>query len=222
MNKKNPYGMGSEYNPDDILKHVPDRPGGLVDFDASQDIFTSASAGQDNEQDAGAVAENTGPDITFEQLRSLAKEHLCPSCPAAKEADDTRLRSLAEIDNMRKRVQKEKDEAIKFAASNVLSDILPALDNLDLALEHAKGQDSCKDFFIGVDMTRKLLLDTLKNHGLVVIGSAGELFDPSVHEAVGTSQDPRVADGAVSAILNKGYKLHDRLLRPARVIVCKK
>ncbi|MDR1359654.1 MAG: nucleotide exchange factor GrpE [Deltaproteobacteria bacterium] len=244
MNKKHPYGIDPKFDPEEILRHPQDRPAPPhLDFDQPQEIFTSAAAGRSPHNPEPSLVDDATPDlrdvaernsgeeagpenadrgITYEELAALAKEHLCPNCPAAAEAEDLRLRSLAEIDNVRKRMSKEHEESVKFAASNVLSDILPALDNLDLALEHARGRTACRDFFTGVEMTRKIMLDALKNHGLLVIGSAGEEFDPSVHEAVGTNQDPQVDDGAVSAVLTKGYRLHGRLLRPARVIVCKK
>ncbi|MDR1242033.1 MAG: nucleotide exchange factor GrpE [Deltaproteobacteria bacterium] len=246
MNKKNPYGMDPKFDPEEILQRPQDRLSPpRMDFDEPREVFTSAAAGRaphnfepplfdgaepdsDSapERNAGEGAkpapENAGYGITYEELAALAKEHLCPNCPTAGEAEDLRLRSLAEMDNARKRMLKEHEESVKFAASNVLSDILPALDNLDLALEHARGRTACRDFFTGVEMTRKIMLDALKNHGLLAIGSEGEEFDPSIHEAVGINQDSKVDDGAVSAVLTRGYKLHGRLLRPARVIVCKK
>lgn len=140
---------------------------------------------------------------------------------AMAEAEEIRLRALAEADNARKRLLREKDEAVRFAASAVLSDIIPSLDNLDLALEHAKGNAACKDFFVGVEMTRKLLMEALQKHGLSQVGAVGEIFDPAIHEAMSLVQDPAVPDGAISALMTRGYKLHDRLLRPAKVIVAK-
>lgn len=207
MNRNNPYDNSSDFNPDDILDNLKDRRS-VPDMGEQQEVFTAATG------DAEVLSD--------QELARQARERICPECPSGKEADETRLRALAEVDNIRKRMLKEKEESIRFAASNVLADILPALDNLDLALEHAKGQVACKDFFIGVDMTRKLMLDALKRHGLDPVGSIGEVFDPAVHEAVGMNADPDVDNGAICTILNKGYKLHERLLRPARVVVCKK
>ena len=208
MNKKNPYGYNSmEFNPDDISGNLQDRHA-VPDMGDPQELFTTAGGG------AAEVLSDSA-------LADLAKQRLCPQCPTAKEAEEVRLRAFAEVDNMRKRMLKEKEEAIKYAASKVLNDILPSLDNLDLALEHAKNQAACKDFFVGVEMTRKLLLDALKNHGLEPVGGTGEVFDPAIHEAVGVAPSSEVDNGAVCSILSKGYKLHDRLLRPARVVVCK-
>lgn len=201
MKRKNPYEVNNDFNPDDILDNLKN---------------------QAAPEAAAFEAEEAGGTASGGETAHLSPQE-CPHCKeAAKEVEDIRLRALAEVDNIRKRVVKEKEEAIKFAASNVLTDILPALDNLDLALEHAKGQEACKDLLVGVEMTRKLMLDALKKHGLEVVGQVGEEFDPAFHEAMGMSPSPEVENGAICAILNKGYKLRERLLRPARVIVCKK
>lgn len=155
---------------------------------------------------------------------ALAEEcarRICPSCPVRQEAEDARLRALADLDNAKKRLERERGEQIRFAAEKVLSDIIPSLDNLDLALRHAGTNDACKDFVTGVRMTRKLLQEALAKHGLTRIGEEGEEFDPAVHEAVGMVAHHDVPDNHVCALLSHGYKLHDRLLRPARVMVCK-
>lgn len=156
-------------------------------------------------------------------------EH-CSNCDATElaaqramaEAEEIRLRALAEADNARKRFLREKDEAIRFAASSVLADIIPSLDNLDLALDHAKGNEACKDFFVGVEMTRKLLLEALQKHGLTRVGGVGDEFDPALHEALCTAASDTVPEGCICTLMNRGYKLHDRLLRPAKVVVSKK
>lgn len=177
--------------------------------------------------EAEAEAEAQAPEQ--EERRENPVEN-CPNCDASDEAakramaeaEDIRLRALAEADNARKRFLREKDEATRYAASAVLSDIIPALDNLDLALEHAKNSEACKDFLVGVEMTRKLLLEALQRHGLTQVGAVGEAFDPTVHEALSMAASDEVEDGCIVMLMNRGYKLHDRLLRPAKVIVCKK
>lgn len=157
-------------------------------------------------------------------------EERCGNCESTElaaqralaDAEEIRLRALAEADNARKRFLREKDEATRYAASSVLSDIIPALDNLDLALEHAKGNEACKDFLVGVEMTRKLLLEALQRHGLKPVGAVGEIFDPAVHEALSMAPHDEVPNGAICMLMTRGYMLHDRLLRPAKVVVCKK
>lgn len=142
-------------------------------------------------------------------------------CPKCAEAEKARLLALADLENARKRLAREKEEYLKFAGESVIADILPALDNLDLALAYAPEGPECKNFVIGVDMTRKLLLDALAKHGLQAIGALGETFDPAFHEAVEMKSNPDYASGQICGLINKGYRLKDRLLRPARVAVCK-
>lgn len=166
--------------------------------------------------------EPQGVDIDDATLAEMCKQRICPDCPVKKEADDAQLRAMAELDNARKRMAREREEQIRFAAESVLSDIIPSLDNLELALQHAGGNDACKDFITGVRMTRDLMLETLKKHGLQPVGRLGEEFDPAVHEAMGMTNSPDVPEGCIANMLSQGYTLNGRLLRPARVMVCKK
>jgi molecular chaperone GrpE len=193
-------------------------------YHAAQRLF-GEDAGQTETEAFAREEENAFPLPEPE----LQEPPFCPRCKAAEEnaarvlaeAEDTRLRALAECDNLRKRLLREKEEAGRYLASAVLSDILPSLDNLDLALEHAGNNEACKDLITGVEMTRKLLLDSLRRHGLEQVGEAGEPFDPGLHEAVSTVSRPDLPEGSIAVLLSRGYKLHDRLLRPARVAVCK-
>ena len=133
--------------------------------------------------------------------------------------NDRRLRALAEAENIKKRLVKEKEEFVKFAAEGILADLLPVLDNLDLAIRHGQGVSGCKDVLLGVEMTRKVFLDTLAQHGLEAFGQPGEPFDPNLHEAVSVEAAPGTPEGRVLAVQLKGYRLRGRLLRPAKVVV---
>lgn len=177
-------------------------------------------------------ASDSAPDVVTPEEDALAAlsddvlagecvRRVCPGCQVKKDAEDTRLRALAELDNARKRLERERGEQVRFASEKVLADIIPSLDNLDLALMHAGSNAACEDFIAGVCMTRKLLQDALAKHGLAVVGEVGEIFDPAVHEAVGMANNVDVPDNHVCSLLTSGYKLHDRLLRPARVMVSK-
>lgn len=165
-------------------------------------------------------AKATDLSLSEEELTALCKSHVCPKCQVMAQAEDLRLRSLAEAENTRKRLARETEELRRYAGQSVLADLLPVLDNLDLALNHAPA-DGCKDFVMGVDMTRKVFLDILKNHGLTAVDETGVLFDPNRHEALGAVQDPNLPDGFVTQVAMKGYVLKDRLLRPAKVLVNK-
>ena len=156
-----------------------------------------------------------------EDLERLCREQICPTCDTGREAEETRLRALAEMDNFKKRLQRERDEQVRYAAENVLADLLPTLDNLDLALQYGSRVEACKDMLTGVEMTRKLLLDALKNHGLEVVGREGDPFNPEHHEAMGQEESAEMDNGHILRVMQKGYKLRERLLRPAKVIVSK-
>ncbi|MFZ2490889.1 MAG: nucleotide exchange factor GrpE [Thermoanaerobaculia bacterium] len=134
----------------------------------------------------------------------------------AQELRDRYVRVLADFDNFRKRSEREKQDFFKYALGGIMKDLLPVIDNFDRALEHAEEGD---DFHKGVLMIYKQLFDTLQKNGLKPVDEAGIRFDPNVHEAVVREDDPTVPSHTVVAVLQKGYFLHDRLVRPAMVKV---
>lgn len=158
----------------------------------------------------------------IEALSAACQERVCPHCTVRQEAEDVRLRALAEMDNFKKRLQRDKEEQVKYAAEAVLADLLPVLDNLDLAIQYGSREEACKDLLMGVTMTRKLFLDALKNHGLAPVGEMGEEFNPEVHEAVAHENREDMEPGKVAVLHQQGYTLKDRLLRPAKVAVSRK
>jgi molecular chaperone GrpE len=129
---------------------------------------------------------------------------------------DRYLRTLADFENVRKRTEREKADFFKYALANVLRDMLPVLDNFDRALDHAEEGD---EFHKGVLLIYKQLFDVLERHGLKTIDEKGVHFDPNIHEGVVREENPSVPSHTVVEILQKGYFLHDRLLRPALVKV---
>ncbi len=175
------------------------------------------------EETAIPVVEEDAPqesrEVQDEELLESYKQRICPSCDVASEAEEVRLRALAEMENFKKRLQREKDEQTRYATESVLGDLLPTLDNLDLALQYGGQSEVCKDMLTGVEMTRKLLLDAVKRHGLEPVGTVGEEFDPALHEAIGQEESPEHEAGRILRVMQKGYTLKERLLRPAKVIV---
>jgi molecular chaperone GrpE len=157
-----------------------------------------------------------------ENLDLLCRTHVCPACAVKAEAEDARLRAIAELENVKKRLKREQEESVRFAAEGVLGDLLPSLDTLDRAIEYGHEQEACKDVIQGVEMTRKLLLDALKAHGLEACGACGEAFNPERHEAVGFDRRTDLDEGVVCVVAQRGYLLKDRLLRPAKVLINKK
>lgn len=133
-----------------------------------------------------------------------------------KKLNDRYLRTLADFENFRKRSDREKGEYFKQALAGTMKDLLPVLDNFDRALDHAEEGD---DFHRGVALIYKQLFDALQKSGLKPFGEKGVPFDPNVHEAVVTERDPSLPNHTVKEVLQKGYLLHDKLLRPALVKV---
>ncbi|QGY41685.1 nucleotide exchange factor GrpE [Pseudodesulfovibrio cashew] len=178
---------------------------------------------EDVETEDAVEEMETEVSLSQEELVALCKESVCPGCDVYKEAEGVRLRALADSENVKKRLQREADEMRKYAGESILADLLPILDNLDLALAHTDNLDAaCKNFVIGVDMTRKLFLDAVKGHGLERVEAVrGGDFNPEIHEAVGTVEDGELSDNQIAQIVQGGYFLKGRLLRPAKVMVNK-
>lgn len=183
---------------------------------------TEAEEAVETEASAETAAEAQPRELTDDELKALCRERICPGCDIGAEAEDIRLRALAELENTRRRLEKDKEDFRKYATEKVLGDLLPVLDNLDLALMHTPESDACKNFVMGVEMTRKAFLDVLSSNGLIPVGEANEEFTPERHEAVG--QDPRddMDEGIVTQVMQRGYLLNGRLLRPAKVMVSTK
>lgn len=172
-------------------------------------------------------AQNTDPSQTPETqpeegAEDISLEAEVERLKAALAAEsDRRLRGLAEAENLKKRLIKEKEDFQKYATESLIADLLPVLDHLDLALTHGREIEACKDFMVGVDMTRKAFVDILAHHGVTEFGQVGEPFSPETHEALGAMvQDDLPAD-VVAKVVQRGYTLRGRLLRPAKVMVNK-
>ena len=139
----------------------------------------------------------------------------------AAENYDKYLRAVAELDNYRKRAIRDKADAIKYGNENLLRDILPLVDSVDRALEHADTSDDFEAFKKGLKMLHEQLLCCLKKYGVEVIDTAGKDFDPNVHEAMLQVVSDEHETGKVVNEFERGYLLNGRLLRPAKVCVCK-
>ncbi len=135
---------------------------------------------------------------------------------------DQALRDRADIDNTRKRLQREKEDAVRYANGSLLERLLPVLDNFELGMTEARrtaGEGSA--VLVGMGMVQKQLEGFLSESGMTIIDAAGQKFDPNLHEALGEEANAEVPEGNVIRVQRKGYKLRDRLLRPASVFVSK-
>jgi molecular chaperone GrpE len=140
----------------------------------------------------------------------------------AGENYDRFLRLSAEFENFKKRMEKEKNDAYKFATENLIKELLPVLDNLERALDHGEARTDPQGLLAGVELTLKGLHAALEKFGVATVDASGKEFDPNLHEAVMVQEDARQPGGTVLNQLQKGYLLHSRLIRPAMVVVSKK
>ncbi|MCX6958647.1 MAG: nucleotide exchange factor GrpE [Verrucomicrobiae bacterium] len=136
---------------------------------------------------------------------------------------DQSLRTAADLENYRKRMIREKEEAIRYANMGLLEKLIPILDNFELGLEVAKTAPdvSAASIVQGLSMVQRQLFDFVKEHGITAVEAIGQQFDPKLHEAIGHESHEQVPEGNVISQVRRGYKLADRLIRPAAVIVSK-
>ena len=162
-----------------------------------------------------------------EQTEEVSQEEILQNKIAELEAanadlKDQMLRRQAELENYRKRLIRDKEEAVQFANESLIRDILGFLDNMDRALAAAKNGGDLNALIEGFEMTQNQLLSTLdKNWGLKGIDSVGQEFDPSLHEACMMTIDENLDKETVLEEFQKGYTLHDRVIRPSKVKIGK-
>jgi molecular chaperone GrpE len=129
------------------------------------------------------------------------------------------LRSVADLENYRRRMAREKDELRKYATTGLLEELIPALDNLRLGLQSAEQNEETRAIVSGFAMVATQLNAALEQHGLSAINPDGKSFDPTLHECVAHQPHDSIPENHVIQVLRPGYQLHDRLLRPASVVV---
>ncbi|TQP49882.1 nucleotide exchange factor GrpE [Vibrio cholerae] len=139
-----------------------------------------------------------------------------------KEQQDSVLRARAEVENMRRRSEQEVDKARKFALSRFAEELLPVIDNLERAIQAADGEvEAIKPLLEGVELTHKTFVDTIAKFGLKEINPHGEAFNPEFHQAMSIQESAEHEPNTVMFVMQKGYELNGRVLRPAMVMVSK-
>jgi len=134
---------------------------------------------------------------------------------------DQLLRSQAELENFRKRSRREHEEALRYREMDLLRDLMPVLDNVLRAVDAAAKATDIESLRSGFRMTAQQIEKVLESHGCKAIETEGKLFDPNVHDAICQQVVADVAEGTIVGMANRGYRLHDRVVRPAQVIVAK-
>jgi molecular chaperone GrpE len=132
---------------------------------------------------------------------------------------DLYMRTYAEMENIKKRGIKEREELAKYANESLIKEILPVIDSLEKAISYARDDENSSALIEGLKLTRDGLMKTLEKAGLEEVEAIGKPFDPNFHEAVSQQRDDTVAPGHVMIELQKGYALNGRLIRPSTVVV---
>lgn len=166
---------------------------------SSEDTDSAQSIGPDGES---AEATESATEASSERDQELAKLR------------EALLRTQADMHNLEKRTQRDLEKARKFMFEGLMRDLVPVIDSLDQALEASEQAED-----EGLALVRKLLLDSLGRHGLAAIDAEGQKFDPEWHEAMSMQPSAEHDPNTVLMVLQTGYRLHDRLIRPARVII---
>lgn len=157
------------------------------------------------------------PRTQLDEARSLADEER----RRGETYLDLAQRAQADFQNYKRRVENERGQLVKDANADLLRQVLPVLDDLERALAHVPGELAEHSWAQGVQLIWTKLGGILEGQGLERIGTAGEAFDPYVHEAVAYEEHPEYDEGQVAAIYRPGYRLHERVLRPAQVTVAR-
>ena len=181
----------------------------------------SVSAGEQEQAAQGATVDEALDSLEQQKIAELESE-LAKAKAQIEEQQDSVLRARAESDNARRRAQGEIDKAKKFALEKFASELLPVIDNMERALMSADAEnEAIKPVLEGVELTHKSFIATVQKFGLEVVDPQGEPFNPDLHQAMSMQESADVAPNTVIAVMQKGYQLNGRLVRPAMVAVSK-
>lgn len=184
----------------------PETPEGEV----IEDILDATDVAAESE---GELIDNPEAEMLAAQVEELEQ--------AVKEAKDQALRSAAEAQNARRRAEQDAEKARKFALEKFVKEMLPVVDSLEKALESMSDDEAAKAHVEGIEMTLKMQLDALNKSGVEQLDPHGEPFDPEYHQAVAMVPSPDAEPNIVIDVMQKGYTLNGRLVRPAMVAVSK-
>lgn len=189
----------------------------MLERKAAEEQSRKAEPAPESAAEVATGAETPAPtDAVPGEDVSQVREELAARQVECDQLKDQLLRARAEFDNYRKRMLRETDQTRQAATSNLIRVLLPVLDNLERALAHASEEDGLT---VGVRMVHKQLVEALAAEGLEPIPATGTVFDPAVHDALVMTPSATVAQGLILEEFERGYKLREQVLRPAKVIV---
>ena len=183
-----------------------------IKIDVSQEELNTKDEEKEPESKEKPLAKMTKLEL-LEKIEELKEE--------SKKNFDLYLRSQADIENIKKRNKKDKEDWIRYSNETLIKEMLPVIDNLEKAISHSQDENSFDALKEGVKLTLKGFIDTLAKSGLEEVKAQGEPFDPSYHQAVSQQEDNDVEVGVILEELQRGYTLNERLIRPAMVVISK-
>lgn len=184
----------------------------------------AAQAAEEAMQQDTTAAEAETAGTSADQTDKIAELELALSKAEAqvKEQRESVLRTQAEMENVRRRASQDVEKAHKFALEKFANELLTSVDNLERALQLADQQDeSSRNFIEGIELTYKSLTSTLEKFGVKAVGEEGEAFNPDLHQAMSMQESNEHPNNTIMAVMQKGYELNGRLLRPAMVMVAR-
>lgn len=207
--------------------NIPIEDGNEAEEKAGKEAAEKAEekAEAEETEDKGAEASEESEEKAEEQAEDAAAEKKEDEPSAEEQESERYMRLMAEFQNFKRRVAKEKTDIHAFANERIVNDLLPVLDNFERALggeAEASENEELKNYAKGMELIFEQLKAALEKAGVKEIEALGEDFDPNVHNAVMTEQTEEYEDGKVSKVMQKGYKLNDKVVRPSMVAVNKK
>ena len=178
--------------------------------EAAEEIQQQPAEMQEGSEEAQESGDLDAHQQEIEHLKTQAQESL-----------DKAIRAQAELDNVRKRTLRDVENAHKYALEKFVNELLPVMDSMELGINAAESAEEKSNLKEGMDLTLKMFRDALEKFGIEEVESQGVKFDPEKHEAVSMQELEGAEAGTVSAVLQKGYTLNGRLIRPAMVVVAK-
>lgn len=193
-----------QHNENELLQQEPAVEGELLEAEAEEQSTQEQSENQ---------RETAGIDAPQQEIETLKMQ--------AQESLDKAIRAQAELDNVRKRTLRDVENAHKYALDKFANELLPVIDSLELGIDAAETAEEQNTLKEGMQLTLKMFRDVMEKFGVKEVESQGEKFDPEKHEAVSMQELEGAQPGTVATVLQKGYALNGRLIRPAMVIVAK-
>lgn len=175
----------------------------------------------DPEQQGAEVMETEDNESEGESAGDALQQQIAFLRTELEESNERSLRIQAEMENLRKRTARDVENAHKYALDRFIKDLLPVIDSLELGISATDNIENIESLREGMDLTLKKFLDTLDKYGVTVVAPEGDKFDPEKHEAVSMLDTGDAESGTVVAVMQKGYELNGRLVRPAMVVVAK-